>query len=379
MGLGIIGQRVVDNLRRRQFRVFVWNRTPKPVPNFVGTPREVGELCDVIQIFVSDDDALRSCLRQIAPALTSHHVVLAHSTVAPETMREGAEVVHRRGARFLDAPFTGSKLAAQNGELIYYIGGDEGALRDVSHVLQASSKEIVPVGRVGDASTIKIATNIITAVSVQAAIEGLSLVTGAGMAPEVFLRALESNASNSGTLSLKLPKVIAGDFEPHFSIKHMLKDLRLAERLARVSDQKLDLTAKAEEALAEEAKRGFANDDYAAIARRLFPEGMPVPATEPEALTEAELPFGAEEAKPEESAPPPGAPEPDRPAEEESPASAGALPGANEEEAQPLPVLELPEPEQNPDASAPPAPETLETVPPEENFFSRFLKRRPRG
>ena len=130
IGLGIIGQRVADNLRRRGFHVYVWNRTPRAVPNFVGSRAEVAELCDFVQIFVSDDEALLQSVQQLTPALTPRHIVLAHSTVAPETMRTAAEIVQRRGARFLDAPFTGSKPAAEKGELIYYVGGDEAALRD---------------------------------------------------------------------------------------------------------------------------------------------------------------------------------------------------------------------------------------------------------
>ena len=69
IGLGIIGSRVAENLRKKGYRVFVWNRTPKPVPNFVGSIGELAEMCDYIQIFVSDDgstDGTREYVRQIA-------------------------------------------------------------------------------------------------------------------------------------------------------------------------------------------------------------------------------------------------------------------------------------------------------------------------
>ncbi len=107
IGLGIIGSRVADNLRRRGFHVFVWNRTPRPVPNFVGSRAEVADLCELIQIFVSDDDALIETIEQIKPSLKAHHVVMAHSTVAPHTMRAAAEIVQRRRAQLIDAPLAG--------------------------------------------------------------------------------------------------------------------------------------------------------------------------------------------------------------------------------------------------------------------------------
>ncbi|MEY2480819.1 MAG: hypothetical protein QOI04_1746 [Verrucomicrobiota bacterium] len=272
IGLGIIGQRVADRLRRRGFHVYVWNRTPRAVPNFVGSRAEVAELCDLIQIFVSDDEALLQTVQQLTPALTAHHIVMAHCTVAPETMRTAAEIVQRRGARFLDAPFTGSKPAAETGELIYYVGGDDVALRDARHVLAASSKEIIEIGEIGQATTIKIATNMITAASVQAAAEALALVQNSGLEPEKLMTALRNNASFSGTLAFKLPKMIAGDFAPQFSVKHMFKDMQLAYRLGRSHDFEFGVTGAARDGLLEEIRKGHEDADYISTVRKFFPE-----------------------------------------------------------------------------------------------------------
>src|SRR5437899_11950303 len=149
IGLGIIGRGVTANLRRKGFQVFVWNRTPRPVPNFVGSPAELAEICDYIQIFVSDDEALLQTAHQLSEKLAPRHIVIAHSTVTPDSMRAAAEIVESRGARFIEAPFTGSKAAAEKGELVYYIGGNEGASREARAILEASSKEIIEIGEIG--------------------------------------------------------------------------------------------------------------------------------------------------------------------------------------------------------------------------------------
>ena len=276
IGLGIIGQRVAESLRRHGFHVFVWNRTPRPVPNFLGSPAAVAELCGFVQIFVADDEALLDVVRQMAPKLTTHHIVAAHCTVAPESMRLAAAHVQRRGARFLDAPFTGSRMAAEKGELVYYVAGDDGALELVRKFLEASSKEIVEIGEIGEATTIKIATNIVTAATVQAGAEALALATKSGIAPEKLIAAFRGNSVQSGTLAMKLPKIIEGDFEPHFSVKHMLKDLQLAAKIARTLDLDLAMNEAVRDALIEEVKQGRADDDYSSIAHRYLPEGVPV-------------------------------------------------------------------------------------------------------
>jgi 3-hydroxyisobutyrate dehydrogenase-like beta-hydroxyacid dehydrogenase len=270
IGLGIIGTRVMESLRRKGFHVFVWNRTPRPIPNFVGAPAEVAEMCDYIQLFVSDDDALLDIIHQIAPALASRHIVLAHPTVAPHSMRAAADIVERRGARFVEAPFTGSKTGAEKGELVYYVAGEEGALREARPVLEASGKEIIEIGEIGQATAIKVATNILTATSVQAAAEGLALIQNLGIAPEKFAAAMQSNASNSGTLSMKLPQMIKGNFEPHFSIKHMLKDMQIASRLGLLNHLELSVATAARDRLLEQMQRGYGDEDFSAVARKYF-------------------------------------------------------------------------------------------------------------
>jgi 3-hydroxyisobutyrate dehydrogenase-like beta-hydroxyacid dehydrogenase len=279
IGLGIIGSRVADNLRRQGFHVFVWNRNPRPVPNFVGAPAELAEMCDYIQIFVSDDDALLDVVRQLAPALTARHIVIAHPTVAPHSMRSAADLVERRGARFVEAPFTGSKMGAEKGELVFYVAGDEVALKEARPILEASSKEIIEIGQIGQATVVKLATNIVTGASVQALAEALALINHAGVSSDKFVAALQNNASNSKTLSMKLPKMIEGNFEPHFALKHMLKDMLIAGRLGLSYHLELAVATAARDRLLEQEQRGYAEEDFSVIARKYFPE-MQVPTIE---------------------------------------------------------------------------------------------------
>src|SRR6202011_2999171 len=279
IGLGIIGSRVAENLRRRGFPVFVWNRNPLPVPNFVGAPAELAEMCDYIQSVVLDDEALLDVIRQLAPALAPRHIVIAHPTVAPHSMRSAADLVERRGARFIEAPFTGSKMGAEKGELVFYVAGDEVALREARPILEASSKEIIEMGEIGQATVVKLATNIVTSASVQALAEALALINHAGVSSEKFVAALQNNASNSKTLSMKLPKMIEGNFEPHFALKHMLKDMLIAGRLGLSYHLELAVATAARDRLLEQEQRGYAEEDFSVIARKYFPE-MQMPTVE---------------------------------------------------------------------------------------------------
>lgn len=387
IGLGIIGSRVAENLRKKAFHVYVWNRTPKPVPNFVGSPAELAEMCDYVQIFVADDEALLQVIEHLTPALAPRHIIFAHPTVSPQSMHQAAELVERRGARFLEAPFTGSKLAAEKGEIVYYVGGDEAALKEGRIVLEASSKEIIMIGEIGQATAVKVATNIVTAASVQAAAEALALIQTVGLPLDKFVEAMRGNASNSKCLEMKLPKMIARDFEPHFSVKHMLKDIQIAIRLGLSHHLELAITAATRDRLLEQMQQGREGEDYSAVARRYL-AALQTPAAQEAAAPRlfpdqvAFVPFPeqvqAEAAPPQEpSAFVPFMPE--MVAQEQAEVAAVAGPETSEvavaEEQPEIAAEDAALPTEEPVPSAAPEPEQNEQMESDATLFGRWWRR----
>jgi 3-hydroxyisobutyrate dehydrogenase-like beta-hydroxyacid dehydrogenase len=269
LGLGIIGSRVAENLRSAGHEVFVWSRSARAVPNFLATPREVANVAQVIQIFVRDGEALIEAMRDMAPSLTARHLVMNHATVSPEATRLASGICVAAGAGFLDAPFTGSKNAAASGKLVYYIGGEDHLLETARPVLEASSAKILPLGAVGDATVLKIATNLVSAVIVQALTEAAALTQGAGVPLQHLLTALESNANFSTLIGMKLPTIMSGNYEPHFSLRNMLKDAEFARKIAVTQGSvlpALDVTAAAMTRALQEGKGDL---DFSVMAESL--------------------------------------------------------------------------------------------------------------
>lgn len=267
LGLGIIGSRVAENLVKAGFQVSVWSRTGRKAPGTVASPSEVAQAAQVIQIFVRDDAALLDALEEMRPSLSSKHVVMNHATVSKDATLKAACLCAETGAAFLDAPFTGSMMAAQNGKLCYYIGGPADVLEKVRPVLEASAAKILHLGGVGDAMVLKIVTNLITGVTVQALVEAAAITRAEGVPLEALKTALESNANYSTLIGMKLPALIQQDFEPHFSLVNMLKDADFARQLAARSGSKtpaLDCTA---EAMRAGVEAGLGDQDFSVVGR----------------------------------------------------------------------------------------------------------------
>ena len=273
IGLGIIGSRVAERLRKAGHNVFVWNRTSRPEPNFLSSPHEVAEIANFIQIFVRDSEALVQVMKEMQPALKKSHVICAHSTVRPLAMRQAFAIADEKNAGFLDAPFTVSKLAAEKGELVYYLSGDERDQEKARPLLTPSSKSILNFGKkVGDATVLKIATNLVSANIVQALGEAYAMVQSQGIEGSQLLNAFQNNANCSPLISMKLPAMIGRDYEPHFSLKNMLKDARYAQELAhekKVQTPALGATVAAME-LAEMSGQG--DMDYSVVYENFKPQ-----------------------------------------------------------------------------------------------------------
>jgi len=265
IGLGIIGSRVAENLDKAGYEVFVWSRSPRAIPNFLANPREVAESAHTLQIFVRDDAALLAAIEDMLPALTPAHLILNHATVSPSATLEAAERVSKTGAAFLDAPFTGSKVAAQNGKLVYYIGGDAGLMPLAEPLLKASSAKIMHVGKIGDATVLKIATNLITAVTVKGVQEAVALTQAQGVDPRKLLEAEEPNANFSPLIGMKLPAMIDQNFEAHFSLQNMLKDADFALALAGQKGLKLGALQAMADAMRTAKEAGKGDSDFSVI------------------------------------------------------------------------------------------------------------------
>ena len=266
-GLGIIGSRVAGNLRAKGFGVRVYNRTPKEnEPGFTDSVEVLARECEVIQIFVRDVKALREVIAAMSPALGKGKTIINSATVSLTATKEVAKQVKKTGADFLDAPFTGSRDAAANGQLVYYAGGSAKVLERVRPVLEASAKAVLPTGDIGSATVLKIATNMVSAVTVQALAEALGVVESAGVPAAMFLQAMEHNANCSGLVRMKLPAMIARDFTPHFSLKNMLKDARYALALAGQGGMEVPVLTAAAACMAGLEAAGRGDEDYSVLA-----------------------------------------------------------------------------------------------------------------
>jgi 3-hydroxyisobutyrate dehydrogenase-like beta-hydroxyacid dehydrogenase len=270
LGLGIIGSAWAKNLIADGHTVRCWNRTPKDFPDFHASIQDAVDGAEVIFIIVADPPAVGSILDQIEPKLHPGQLVIQSSTISAKWTLQFAAQVRKTGAAFLEAPFTGSKLAAEARQTIYYLGGEHEIINIARPILEPISSTILHIGPLGSASSLKLAMNLNIAGVAQTLCESLTLCRRAGIGDDIYFAALAGNVAHSGLSDLKEPKLRGRDYSPQFSLKHMAKDLRLALETAAELSVTLEQTANLKKNIYDEGmSAGWANDDFIGLVRLL--------------------------------------------------------------------------------------------------------------
>jgi 3-hydroxyisobutyrate dehydrogenase-like beta-hydroxyacid dehydrogenase len=267
LGLGIIGSRACARLADAGWSTTCWNRTPKGIEGEAASPEEAVAGASVISIYLKDAPAVREIISRIEHVLTPGEIILNHATVDLETTLWLANTCTARGCRFLDAPFTGSKMAAANGQLLYYIGGDAGLAQQLEAYLAVTGRGQLYCGDVGAATVAKLATNLISACTVQALAESLAIATRHGVSADCLIEAVSLNASASVLASMKLPGMATGNYETHFSLSNMGKDSRYMLALADAAGLETPAIAAVSKRMLDLAADGLGDLDFSAVAK----------------------------------------------------------------------------------------------------------------
>ena len=149
VGIGIMGEGMVNNLIKSGRKLVIWNRNGGKVQNLVASnpsvrlaasPREVVEQCDITFSMLSNHEASAAVFPEMLEGISPGKSIVDCATLSPERMQEMEAAVVGRGGTFLEAPVSGSKGPAAKGELIFLTGGDQRLFHQVSSELDIMGK-----------------------------------------------------------------------------------------------------------------------------------------------------------------------------------------------------------------------------------------------
>jgi 3-hydroxyisobutyrate dehydrogenase-like beta-hydroxyacid dehydrogenase len=269
-GLGIMGRPMASNLVKAGHEVTVWNRsTGKDVEGArtAASPADAARGAEVIWLCVADTKAVENVLfgpQGVHEALAAGQIIVDSSTISPSATRRFAERVGAHGVQYVDAPVTGSKIAAEAGTLIFIVGGEEPTIERLKPLFAATGKKIFRMGETGKGEAAKLAMNLQIAMIYEGFAEGLTLAAKLGVNAETLMPLIEASMVRSGVVDYKAPFVLKRDFSANFPLRLMRKDIRLALEAAKEARVKLPGLETVEEIYDLATEEGHENLDYAA-------------------------------------------------------------------------------------------------------------------
>ena len=279
LGLGTMGSGMAHNLLKAGFPLAVYNRTRAKAEPFAAqgagvasTPAEAASGAQVIFSMLADDNASRDAWTGKDGALqaaTAGTILVESSTVSPAWIAELAGLAASRGLHLLDAPVTGSRVQAEQGQLTFLVGGSEAALGKITPMLRAMSKEIVHLGPVGSGASMKLLNNFLCGVQVASLAEGLAWLEQSGLDRDKALQILKNGAPGSPLLSAISARMVSRDYKVNFLLRLMAKDLAYAHATAESTGIDLTTASNALRLFERAAAEGHAEEDMSAVVEAL--------------------------------------------------------------------------------------------------------------
>ena len=238
IGLGNMGVPMVKNLLKAGFEVTVYNRTvAKAAPlqeagaKLAVSPAALWDVADTIITMVADDAALQQ-IHQGKDGLlagATAGTVIDMSTVSPATSRELAAKLAVKGVNYLDAPVAGSVKPAELGQLVIMVGGKKEVYERAAPIFEKLGKAQFYLGQQGAGNNAKLAMNTLLAFNMQGLAESVLFASEHGISPESMLAIIGESALANAITKMKTANILAANYQPAFALKHLAKDLRLAQ------------------------------------------------------------------------------------------------------------------------------------------------------
>jgi 3-hydroxyisobutyrate dehydrogenase-like beta-hydroxyacid dehydrogenase len=282
VGLGRMGYPMARNLAQAGYRVHVHDVAPEAVRRAAAvagitahpSPREVAAAATVVFTALPNDAIVRETYLGASGILAGGRpglVTCDCSTVSPGATLDVHRAAEARGIRHLDTPMLGSTPQAESGEIFFMVGGDEARMPAIRPLLDVMGRLTMYVGPSGTGNRIKLLHNALGAVNSVAVAESLALCHAVGVDPGTYYEVVKNGGgmAYSTYFDRRVMRIVAGNYDPTFTLDLMAKDVTLASEMAGSLLANLPILRQTLAAYREGQHRGSGPEDFSAVTHVL--------------------------------------------------------------------------------------------------------------
>ena len=268
IGLGAIGRPMARHIVQK-FDGMVWNRTATRAIEFAqehgakaaATVPEVVRWADVVITCLPTSREVREVVEREENGWRKGQLLIDCTSGDPASARATADWLKQRGIGFVDAPVSGGTSGAEAGKLTVMVGGEKDSFDRAKPFIEAFGSRIVHVGPPGAGHAVKAVNQVLLAINIQAAGEGLAALARLGVPAQAALEVINGSSGRSNVTENLIPqRVVTRAYPRTFRLALLDKDVGIALQLLRETGVPSDAAAESKKfmertrkALGEEA------------------------------------------------------------------------------------------------------------------------------
>lgn len=250
IGIGVMGRHMAGHLLKAGHKLHIYDVIKEKAENLIekgaiwhDSVKSVAESAEILITIVGYPADVEEIYFNdgILQTIKKGSWVIDMTTSDPELAIMIYQKAKERNIKALDAPVSGGEIGARDCKLSIMVGGDEDAFKDMFNLFQLMGSNIVYQGEAGSGQHTKICNQIAIAAGMLGVCEAIAYAERSGLNSKRVLESIEKGAAGSWSMSNLAPKIIKGNFEPGFLVKHFVKDLNIASQSAK--GMKLDTPA----------------------------------------------------------------------------------------------------------------------------------------
>jgi 3-hydroxyisobutyrate dehydrogenase len=278
LGLGIMGRPMALRLARAGTPLVVWNRTAAAAETLrdagaevAASPDEVLARCDTVLLMLRDGDAADAVLGRGTPrfAGVAGRTIVHMGTTSPGWSAGLGADVRAAGGTYVEAPVSGSRRPAEEGELVAMVAGDPGPVERVRALIAPMCRDSVACGPVPGGMVTKLAVNTYLVTMVTGLAEAFHFAEGHGLDLSRVQAVLDAGPMASSVSRGKGAMLVGRDFAVQASIRDVLQNNRLITEAARAAGIASPLMDACHALYRETLELGLAEADMAAVVRAM--------------------------------------------------------------------------------------------------------------
>jgi len=272
LGLGIMGEPMARNLAAAGVPVVAWSRTPREVAGVgaAARPADVFAEARIVLVMLAGGAAIDEVLGRGGAGfaeLVRGHTIVHMGTTSPEYSVGLRAAVVAAGGSYVEAPVSGSRIPAENGELVAMLAGDPAAVAEVRPLLAPMCREAVECGPVPQALLMKLAVNLFLISMVTGLAEAVHFAQRHGLDLDRLRGVLDAGPMASAVSRGKADKLVRRDFTAQASLRDVLMNNQLIADAARAAGIASPLLDTCHQLYGEALALGHGADDMAAVVR----------------------------------------------------------------------------------------------------------------